>query len=136
MLTSTKETRPGPAIPPGTGLGGTGGLATPSRHFGQAYLGKTWTFTSSFAGVNSSSRGEVFADALFGAAAAGAGFLGLGQVVLDAVVGEMVQEVRPRGRAALVRSPAAAVSGSAGAVNSGSQTVSWSRTDDLGLGRL
>jgi glucosamine--fructose-6-phosphate aminotransferase (isomerizing) len=41
LLVITKETRPAPAIPPGMGLGGTGGLATPSRHFGHAYLGRT-----------------------------------------------------------------------------------------------
>jgi hypothetical protein len=35
--------------------------------------------------------GEVFADAMFDATAAGAGLLGLGQVVFDAVVGEMVE---------------------------------------------
>ena len=41
--------------------------------------------------------GLVFADALFWAAAAGAGLLGLGHIVLDADVGEMVEPGSPRG---------------------------------------
>jgi hypothetical protein len=41
--------------------------------------------------------GEVFADATFDATAAGAGLLGLGQVVFDAVVGEMVERGSPLG---------------------------------------
>jgi hypothetical protein len=41
--------------------------------------------------------GEVFADAMLGPAATGAGFLGLGDVVFDAVVGEMVERGSPLG---------------------------------------
>ena len=84
-------------MPPGMGLGGTGGLATPSRHFGQAYLGRTWTRTSSLAGMNSSSRERSSPIRCFDAAAAGAGLLGLGQVVLDADVGEVIQRVPAAG---------------------------------------
>ena len=47
--------------------------------------------------------GEVLADALFRAAAAGAGLLGLGQVVLDADVGEMVERGSPPGACRLGR---------------------------------
>ena len=45
--------------------------------------------------------GHVFADALLGAAAAGAGLLALGQVVLDADVREMIQAGSPRGACGL-----------------------------------
>jgi hypothetical protein len=41
--------------------------------------------------------GEILADAMLGGATAGAGLLGLGQVVFDAVVGEMVERVSPAG---------------------------------------
>ena len=76
---------------PAIGLGGTGGLATPSRHLRQAYLGRTWTLTSSFAGMNSSSRERSSPMRVFGAAAAGTGLFGFGQVVFDAVVREVIQ---------------------------------------------
>ena len=45
--------------------------------------------------------GLVFADACFGAAAAGAGLLGFGQIVLDADVGEMIEPGSPRGACCL-----------------------------------
>ena len=69
--------------------------------------------------------GEVFADAMFRAAAAGAGLLGLGQVVLDAVVGEMVERGSPLRARCLGPGSGGAVSGSVGAAASGSMAVSW-----------
>jgi hypothetical protein len=82
-------------MPPGVGLGGTGGLATPSRHFEQAYLGRTWTRTSSRDELEL--VGLVLADAGLGGAAAGAGLLRFGEVVLDADVGEVLEAGASRG---------------------------------------
>ena len=53
---STWASKPAPAMHPGSGRSGPSGLATPSRHIEQAYLGSTWTRTSRRAGMNSSSR--------------------------------------------------------------------------------
>ena len=89
--------QPGPGHAAGVGLGGTGGLATPSRHFEQAYLGRTWTWTSSRAGMNSSSRDSSSPMRTLGVAAAGAGLLGLGEVVLDADVREVLEAGASRG---------------------------------------
>ena len=55
--------------------------------------------------------GEVFADALFSAAATRAGLLGLGQIVLDAVMGEMVERRSSLGACRLGPPPGVAVSG-------------------------
>src|SRR4029077_8884770 len=102
------------AMPPGTGLGGTGGLATPSRQLGEGDLGRAGARATGFAGGDVGSRGgappdlelgrdepepagEALADPMLHAAAAGAGLLGLGKVVLDADVREVIQRAPAAG---------------------------------------
>ena len=66
----------------------------------------------------------VFADACFGAAAAGAGLLGLGHIVRNADVGEMIEPGSPRGASCLSTAAAPRHRATVGAAGSGSSMIS------------
>ena len=114
MLTSTKETRPAPAIPPGTGLGGTGGLATPSRQLRAGVLGQDVDLDFELRRGELELAGEVLADAVLGPPQQGQVFSASGRSCSMRMCGRWSSEFRRRGRDALGGAPAAAAVGPGG----------------------
>ena len=87
----------GSGDPARNGLGRHGRAGHAVATFGTGVLGQDVNFHFQPRRDEIEFAGLVFADACFGAAAAGAGLLALGHIVRDADVGEMIEPGSPRG---------------------------------------
>ena len=119
MLTTTKETRPGPGDASRYGLGRDRRAGHAVAALRAGVLGQDMDMDFELGRDELELAGEVLADAMLRAAAAGAGLLGLGQVVLDADVREVIERGSPRRARRLGRGSGGAASGSVGAAGVG-----------------
>ena len=113
----------GAGDPARNGLGGHGGTGHAVATFGAGVLGQDVNFHLQPRRDEIEFARLVFANARFGAAAAGARFLGFGHVVHDADVGKMIEPGSPRS-ASCRRPLRRRLGGRGGAAGSGSAMIS------------